>query len=265
MRCAIDSLSFELVDDIALAASNGSGWAARVPSLSGKDLGPMLELWRLGYLPGALDQWLKAPGYTDQLANAIAMTDWFSADGRQGVITVQSIVNNTMNWHNFSIKAKNAAVSLGVPLPDSWQLLASLEEIYTNTIEHSERADTGLVAYVARPGAFEYVVCDAGVGVLGSLKKNRLYSEVSDSCTALELALSEGVSAKVEQGRGMGFRPILVGLANLSRIVRFRSGDGARILCRQVDGTLPATTQQRAWIDGMFCSVKIDAGAPRRT
>ncbi|MER9767921.1 hypothetical protein [Mesorhizobium sp. M0130] len=190
------------------------------------------------------------------------MTDWFRADGQQGVITVRSVVRNAMNWHDFSIRAKNAATSVGVGQQESWQLIASLEEIYTNTIEHSERADTGMVAYAARPGSFEYVVCDTGIGVLRSLRKNPLYAGVLDSCTALELALSEGVSAKAEQGRGMGFRPIFVGLANISRVVRFRSGDGARILSRQTDGTLPATTLQRAWIDGLFCSVKIDAQAP---
>lgn len=223
----------------------------------------MLELWRLGHLPSALTRWLDAPGYGDLLANVIAMTDWFSADGRQGMIAVRSIINDEMKWHNFSIKAKNAAIGVGVPQPDSWQLVASLKEIYTNTIEHSQRANTGLMAYVARPGAFEYVVCDAGVGVLQSLRANQIYADVADSCMALELALSEGVSSKAERGRGMGFRPLFVGLANLSRIVRFRSGDGARILSRQADGTLPATTLQRAWIDGFFCSVRIDPQAPR--
>ncbi|EXL08600.1 hypothetical protein BG46_03395 [Brucella anthropi] len=261
MRCAIDSLTFELVDDIALAAPGYSGWAARMPRQLGEELGPMLELWRLGHLPAALSQWLVAPDYAKQLSKVTTMTDWFSSDGSQGVIAVRSIMGDATNWQNFSIKAKNAAITIGVPQPEAWQLIASLEEIYTNTIEHSERADSGLVAYVARPNSFEYVVCDAGIGVQRSLRKNPHYAAIPDSCTALELALREGISAKAEQGRGMGFRPILVGLTNLSRMVRFRSGDGACIFSRQADGTLPATTLQRAWIDGFFCSVRIDACA----
>lgn len=221
----------------------------------------MLELWRLGHLPAALSRWLVAPVYAKQLSKVATMADWFSSDGSQGVITIRSILRDATNWQNFSIKAKNSAIAIGVPQPEAWQLIASLEEIYTNTIEHSERADSGLVAYAARPSSFEYVVCDAGIGVQRSLRKNPRYAAIPDSSTALELALRDGISAKAEQGRGMGFRPILVGLANLSRIVRFRSGDGACIFTRQADGSLPATTMQRAWIDGFFCSVRLDAHA----
>lgn len=259
MRCAIDRLTFELVDDIALAAPGDSGWAARIPQQIGEELGPMLELWRLGHLPAALSRWLVVPDYANQLSKVTTMTDWFSSDGSQGVISVRSIMGDATNWHNFSIKAKNAAIAVGVPLPEAWQMIASLEEIYTNIIEHSERASSGLIAFVTRPNCFEYVVCDAGIGVHRSLRKNPLYASIPDSCTAIELALRDGISAKAEKGRGMGFRPILIGLANLSRMVRFRSGDGACNFSRQPDGSLLATTFQRAWIDGFFCSVRIDA------
>lgn len=218
-----------------------------------------MELWRLGHLQDALDKWLVAPRFQTQLGQIIRSANWFSADGTQGVITVSAIQKDSAAWHNFAIKAKNAGIGVGVPQPESWQLIASLEEIYTNVIEHSESIHTGIVAYAARPGSFEYVVCDAGIGVLGSLRKNPIYAAVPDAGAALELALSEGVSRKPEVGRGMGFRPIFVGLANISRSVRFRSGDYARTLARLSDGTLPASTLQRAWLNGLFCSVRLDA------
>lgn len=232
--------------------------ATRIPKMVGHELGPILELWRLGLLSSALDRWLDAPLYHLQLTKILSMTDWISSDGRQGVVSIQSIVNDEANWQKFYLTVREAAMIVGFSKNDAWKIIASIGEIYTNVIEHSEHPRTGLIAYAARPGNFEYVISDAGIGVLKSLQKNHRYATESNYCKALELALSEGVSAKVENGRGFGFRPLFIGLANLSRCIRFRSGDAARILSRQSNGTLPATSLQRAWINGFFCSVTID-------
>jgi len=107
---------------------------------------------------------------------------------------------------------------------------------------------------------FEFVVADAGVGVLQSLRTHPHFAYVKDSGTALELALSEGVSRFYDdKDRGRGFRPIFVGLANASSHLRFRSADHSREIVRGHGGRLLATTHQRASLKGFLCSAICEA------
>jgi hypothetical protein len=86
-------------------------------------------------------------------------------------------------------------------------------------------ANTGFVAFRAIPEAFEFVVADRDIGILNSLKTAAEYAHLTDHGHALRLALSEGCSRHgTAAGRGMGFRPLFIGLANLHAGLRFRSG-----------------------------------------
>ncbi len=154
------------------------------------------------------------------------------------------------------MRAKLAATNAGFASDEAGQFVAAMGELRSNIIEHSERKNTGYLAYDTRPKRFEFVVADAGIGVLQSLRSHSHFSSVGDAGTALRLALSEGVSRHYDdKDRGKGFRPIFVGLANASRHLRFRSGDHSREIERKSDGTLPATTRQLSQLRGFLSSV----------
>ena len=181
---------------------------------------------------------------------------WFDGADTQGFVSVRHLMEDDLAWNDLSIRAKRAATGAGFSRDHAWQLMAAMEEIYSNVVEHSGRADTGYVAFAARKGTFEFVVGDRGIGVLASLRKNPAYADLADSGTALEFALSEGVSSKIEAGRGFGFRPIFVGLANISNHLRFRSGDYAHEMKRETASEIPAHTLQSPAFEGFFCAVQ---------
>jgi hypothetical protein len=136
------------------------------------------------------------------------------------------------------------------------KLVAAIGELYSNVVEHSQRIDSGYVAYSGNNGRFEFVVGDSGIGVLKSLTSNPTFANIADFGRALELVLSDGVSRHdQDDGHGHGFRPLFVGLANLSKSIRFHSGDHSREIVRNDDGSLSSRTRQISTLDGFFCSV----------
>ena len=250
----IEPLTFDLVDDICLGIEGGALTLAQLPPLSVQSVGPFFELIHtLG--DGKYGE--VSPGVFKNLVASQSQnhSHWFHADNGQGFSQVRRLCDDQLMWNDFSIRASHAARESGFTKDEAWKLTAAIGEIYGNIVEHSESIGSGYVAYAANGKSFEFVVADSGVGVLNSLRKNPLYAQISDSGTALECALSEGVSRFQEPGRGLGFRSILVGLANISSRVRFRSGDYGRELQRSADGSIPATTRQLARLNGMFCSV----------
>jgi hypothetical protein len=63
------------------------------------------------------------------------------------------------------------------------------------------------------------------------------HAALGDHSKALQSALTDGISRfGSDTGRGHGFRPIFLGLANLRGSLRFRSGDHALV----IDGTSPS-------------------------
>jgi hypothetical protein len=130
-----------------------------------------------------------------------------------------------------------------------------MEELENNIHEHSEAAATGVLAFRAALGVFEFVAADRGIGVLASLRKAQTYSVLTDHGRALQTALSDGASRFEGSRRGHGFRPIFLGLMNLQGSLRFRSGDHALLM----DGTSPSLSisrlAQKPSYDGFFVSV----------
>jgi hypothetical protein len=76
------------------------------------------------------------------------------------------------------------------------------------------------------------------------------------------MELKQGVTRTGEPGRGKGFRPIFVGLANLSGALRFRSGDHAYIIDGQKIDTMYAKTAQKVPLQGFLISVACPRGQP---
>ncbi len=239
---------------LALAAKNIS--EADLPSIKAAHLGPLVELRHSGVQLQSC-RWLDI-GRHGQLACALESgVKWFSNSGAQGCVKVSQITADRRFWTEFAMRGKKAATQSGFAADTAGQLFAAIGELRDNICEHSENPASGYLIYDAAPGHFEFVVADSGVGVLTSLRSHHYYSHVTDAGTALNLALSEGVSRHHDdRGRGRGFRPIFVGLANASEHLRFCSGDHTREMMRAKDRGVLSSTRQRAPLNGFFCSVR---------
>ncbi|MGE0054465.1 MAG: ATP-binding protein [Hyphomicrobium sp.] len=261
MRCAIEPLTFALLDDIALGLQSKSITDADLPAVAAGHLGPLIE-WQHG-LPTAKtgpNGWLQLREFSSMLENLATKEKWFAPGAADhGFVTARAIANCHTNWTDFAMRAKRAATANGFTADEAGRLVAAVGEFHSNILEHSGRADTGYLVFDASPGSFEFVVADSGIGVLQSLRSHPHYGSLQDGGTALELALSEGVSRHYDQkDRGFGFRPLFVGLANVSRFMRFRSADHSREVSRADNGSISAVTRQNSQLRGFLCSVRCE-------
>jgi hypothetical protein len=162
------------------------------------------------------------------------------------------------HWNQWVHHAENAAVAHGLKRPLISGLIGALVELQDNVYEHSERSESGLVAYAAGSGTFEFVVADSGIGVLASLTKNPEFSGLQDSGEALQAAASDSASRYDRNtGRGFGIGTLFKALAHDAGELRFRSGDHAM----SIRGDRPSLTGhveivQKAWLDGLVVSVR---------
>lgn len=153
-------------------------------------------------------------------------------------------------------RLKRLSIGAGFSSDHSGKFVAAIDELWSNVVDHSQRSDTGYIAFDLAPGKFEFVVADYGVGILTSLNSNPVYADLADHGRAIELALSEGISRyHKEEGHGFGFRPLFIGLANIARDLRFRSGDHAREIIRASSAPPEARTYELAPLPGFFCSI----------
>lgn len=254
-------LTYDIADDIALALESGAAAIDDLQMYRVCDVSPVLELIHcrpeVASSINGLSAWLDIRGAGALLVASTGNQNTFiSADGRQGMISVAEIHRNASAWTDFAIKLKAAAGEAGFSSDHGGKLLAAIKEFFSNVIEHSERIETGQVFFSAQRRRFEFVVRDRGIGVLGSLKKNPKYAFLNDDGSAIELALQEGVSRHIEEpGHGFGFRPVFVGLTNLSEYIRFRSGDHCREFFRGPGRSIDAHTKQSSRLDGFSCAV----------
>ncbi|WOH68646.1 hypothetical protein [Bradyrhizobium sp. BWA-3-5] len=231
---AIHELSFDLANDIALALAGRVDFGADL-QINACDFGPLAELYHTRI---SLQQpWLNVGRHGELLRAMSAGKKWFSASGMQGFVTMLEILGQYSDWTDFAMRGKKAAVLAGFAPDMAGQLFGAIGELRGNIEEHSENAGTGYIVYDATPGHFEFVVADSGIGVLKSLRTHPHYTYVTDAGSALNLALTEGVSRHFDdKDRGKGFRPIFIGLANKSEHLRFCSGDHAREFKRRPSG-----------------------------
>lgn len=257
MRWVIETLSFTLLDDICLGLQSGALSTSQIPETRADELGPLLELHHAGVLPAPTSRWLSAGMLAPLLVNMAARGKWFSpSQEAQGFVTIPAIKSDQTAETEFEMRAKRAASFAGFSSDEAGKLAAAIGEFRSNILEHSQKEDSGYLAYSSRPGQFEFVVADAGIGVLESLRSHPGYAHLTDAGTALERAVAEGVSRFHDQrDRGFGFRPVFVGLANIARLVRFRSEDHCREVLRAANGSITASTSQKAQLKGFFCSV----------
>jgi hypothetical protein len=94
----------------------------------------------------------------------------------------------------FLIAARKSAEAAGLPVSTAQCMAAALRELESNIREHSEKLQTGLLAFQATHDGFEFVAADNGVGVLATLRDAPEFKNLVDHGRALHVALQEGVS-----------------------------------------------------------------------
>ncbi len=112
MRCAIESLTFALVDDITLGIQSKALDAANLPPVTAEDLGPLIELKQTGLIDRPGD-WLHAGRHASLLYGLANGGKWFNFAGRQGFVSANAIKDDCTNWTDFAMRAKRAAVESG--------------------------------------------------------------------------------------------------------------------------------------------------------
>jgi len=268
-------LSFANVDGLAFAEERGRLSASTFEApFSARDLGPILELMHLAATKSILSpnrsRWI-ALGNLDALCSALNSTQsqWLSPQDRlSGFYRTQApIPRDDTSWIAFRFAAQQAAIACGFRKQVAAQLIGAIGEMQSNIYEHSDASATGLIAFNAAPGIFEFVIADRGIGILKSLKTSSRYASLSDHGNALQLVLQDGVSRHAPgTGHGNGFRPLFIGLANLNGSLRFRSGDCALTIDGMNPTLMTHKLSQKPPIAGFFASIacRFDDGGARQ-
>lgn len=259
------SLDFETLDGLAFAAQKGR-LNGELPSINAADLGPLIEFEMLsaaGLLPpSSKDDWIKINGLSVLYREIKSQRQhWVCPEaGRIGFLrTQQNQPFSEATSIGFRLAAQKAAIATGIPAPIARRLAAAMGELESNIYEHSAKPVTGLLAFRAHPNHFEFVACDMGIGILESIRTCPEYRNVTDHGDALGFALKEGISRfGADKGRGFGFRPIFVGLANLNGALRFRSGDHALTINGVNPSVVAARVAQKPFLAGFLATVKCE-------
>ncbi|HEY1745635.1 MAG TPA: hypothetical protein VGG11_02570 [Xanthobacteraceae bacterium] len=262
--------SFSALDSIAFAASRGR--LNQLPPKTKYDAGPLGPFIELGQLctTGLLPQpdeasWLNLGAATPLYAALCARQPYWTGKGAGFFRIGESWSGDDTAWIGFGVAAQRAAAASGFHRKIAAQFAAALSELVSNVCEHSRQSGSGIAAFRAVGGEFEFVVADRGIGVLKSLRENPAYKALGDHGEALQLALTDGVSRSGKPDRGKGFRPIFIGLANLSGALRFRTGDHAYVIDGRKIDAMFAKTAQKVPIDGFFISVACRQNQPTKS
>ena len=164
--------------------------------------------------------------------------------------------SDQVQWTAFCRQAQQAG-ELSLPKPVAQALVGAMREMEDNVHIHSDRSHDGIVGYRSTPEEFEFAVMDSGIGVLESLRKSPDFQDLTDSGTALKIALEDGQSRLRYQdsGRGYGFHGLFVGLANLNAELRFRSGDHALTINGTSPSLITAQLSQKIQIPGFLVNI----------
>lgn len=137
---------------------------------------------------------------------------------------------NDAKWEAFLKRVENAGLRAGLEKILAASLAATLGEMVENIICHSETTETGIAGYRWTQNEFEYVVTDAGIGVMKSLQQHPDYQWIKDSSQALKTAIKNGETKFGKNTRhGTGFN-LLLNIAKRNGYLRFRSGNHSLIL-----------------------------------
>ncbi|MBB4370974.1 catechol 2,3-dioxygenase-like lactoylglutathione lyase family enzyme [Bradyrhizobium sp. cir1] len=226
---------FDAADELLFAAQSGAlGGLGPIRVQRSGQIGPLVELVRARrrYPEAYASVVLEAPFVATIDAaldgDAVAGTE---RNAQAGVFPLQRLGADGARWDLWQLwasRADQAALTAGFPAQIAAEIVGALGELQDNVFRHSEAAHTGLVAFAARPGAFEVVVSDSGTGVLASLRSHADYAGIEDAGMALKVAVADGESRfGRDSGCGFGMGQMFRALANHDGDLRFRSDDHA--------------------------------------
>jgi hypothetical protein len=185
---------------------------------------------------------------------------WFDAMERRGFMrTVFDPLNpnHDIPRTRFLMAARKSAEAAGLPAATAQSMAAALKELESNIREHSEKPESGLLAFQMTPNCFEFVAADNGIGILATLRDAPEFKNLTDHGRALHAALQEGVSRHGrDPNHGNGFRDLFAGLRSLSADLRFRSGDHALIISGSLPGLSQAQLAQKSPFQGFLAAVR---------
>lgn len=250
-------LSFSVVDDWAFSAAAEKTIVMKArPAITG--IGAVIELGQLARQYPSLIDPLAAIIDRHPLAPLVAPSErnrLIEFGTGTGMVQLAATPLPDTERTRLSIRAKSAAVTAGFAARNAGQLTAAMLEMLDNVFEHSGAANTGLIAYQAKPGQFSFVVADAGIGALASLHANPRFKSLISDRDALPLILQDGCSRHVEPGRGKGFNDLFRGLADHNGALRFRSGAAAVLIDGHSPDTLHPKVKAKPTICGFLASV----------
>lgn len=192
-------LSYRVIDQFAEAVLLGRLPDDGIPEHQPILLGPLLEFRQLSRQQSAIrsaDRSWIANSDCGLLLSKLEDQNhmWSSITGRKtGFMRVDHAAKNLDDWTGFAQQAKRAAVSSGLTSDLAAQIVAALDELLDNVIQHSKLSSSGVAAFAEGDGWFEIIVADEGIGVLESLKSNEKYGDLADHSEALTYFIRDGV------------------------------------------------------------------------
>lgn len=132
-------------------------------------------------------------------------------------------------------------------------------ELISNAIEHGDSATGAFVAAQTHTGKttggiprIEFAVCDNGVGVLDSLRRNPAFAGLADDAQAVRTALRKGVSGAGKH-RGNGLYQVIRDTTLRGDVAFTMRSGSAEILVTSIRRRIPATRPDRtegtwAWL-----------------
>jgi anti-sigma regulatory factor (Ser/Thr protein kinase) len=259
------SADFPTVDDLLSAAQDGTlTKSKKVTLLPAGRIGPLVEIHLASLLwPNLFDLVSINIPFARLVLAALEDGALSGAqfNSRMGVIPLRPGLNEGEEWIMWCHRAEQAAAAVGFTKGFAASVVGAMIELQENIYVHSQRPETGLVAYGASQGGFEIVVADRGIGVLASLQQNEAYHNIRDAGEALKIAVRDGTSRfGKDSGRGYGMGQMFRALANHDGELRFRSDDYA-LLVRGHSPTLTGTIElrQKACLPGLTISVRCPA------
>lgn len=256
---------FATLDDLCLAAQLNPD---RLRTLNGPvftttlGVAAELELFRSKYLPHGLDQvvevnFSRLRPLIQQWREGRLSSLSSSLSGMGFIRIAEAIDKEEVEWTKFGLYAQRCAAECGVPKITAAQLVSALGELRSNVLEHSQHHEAGIAAFLTHADGIEMLVADSGIGLLDSLKQSSAFSNLRDHGSALRTALSDGASRfGVGVGRGFGFRPIFLGLANAVGELRFRTGDHALSISGESPSLIRAKIAQKAHFQGFLSYIR---------
>jgi hypothetical protein len=173
-------------------------------------------------------------------------------------IAVPPLLGGDPAWTAFIKRAEATARVVGLAESVAAGLAGAIHEMADNIVQHSNATDSGIAAFARTGDTFEYVVGDAGMGILASLRNAPEFRSIRDDLEALPLAVTPGVSRRGRSvGYGYGFRAVFLPLRAASGSVRLRSGRAVLHMTGIGAGPDKGTCSQRPDHQGVVVSVAL--------